>query len=66
LYKEPAIAVREPNATGHLAPQKYQLVSERRVLGYKSALRLEWQGQDGQDETEQGAHCPLTLGDFFG
>src|SRR5450759_1681550 len=38
-------------------------MSERRVLGFKPALRPEWRGQDGQDETEQGAHNPLTLGD---
>lgn len=66
LDKEPAVAVREPNATVHLAPQNDQLMSERRVLGLKPALRLEWRCQDGQDETEQGAHCPLTLGDSFG
>ena len=29
-----------------------QLMAERRVLGFKSALRLEWRGQDGQDEAE--------------
>jgi len=50
----------------HLAPQNYQLMSERRVLGFKPALRLERQGQDGQDEMEQGAHYLLTLGDSFG
>jgi hypothetical protein len=50
----------------HLAPQNYQLMSERRVLSFKPALRLEWRGQDGQDETEQGAHYRLTLGDSFG
>jgi len=26
-------------------------MSERRVLGFKPALRLEWRGQDGQYET---------------
>ena len=50
----------------HLAPQNHQMVSERCVLGFKPTLRLEWQGQDGQDETEQGAHYRLTLGDSFG
>ena len=64
--KEPAVAVREPNATVHLAPQNDQLMSERRILGLKPALRLEWRCQDGQDETEQGAHYRLTLGDSFG
>src|ERR1700674_4206555 len=38
-------------------------MAERRVLCFKSALRLEWQGQDGQDEAEQRDHCALTLGD---
>jgi hypothetical protein len=41
-------------------------MSERRVLGFKPALRLEWRGQDGQDEAEQSEHSPLTLGDSFG
>jgi len=29
----------------------------------KPDLRLEWRGQDGQDETVQRKHCALTLGD---
>jgi hypothetical protein len=33
--------------------QNDQLMSERRVLGFKPALRLEWRGQDGQEEAEQ-------------
>jgi len=49
-----------------LAPQIDQLMSERRILGLKPALRLEWCGQDGQDETEQPDHGALTLGDSFG
>jgi hypothetical protein len=49
-----------------LAPQNDQLMSERRILGLKPALRLEWCGQDGQDETEQPDHGALTLGDSFG
>jgi hypothetical protein len=40
-------------------------MSERRVLGFKPALRLEWRGQDGQDEAEQCNHYALTLGDSF-
>jgi hypothetical protein len=32
-------------------PQNDQLMSERRVLGFKPALRLEWRDQDGQYET---------------
>jgi len=34
-----------------LPPQDDQLMSERRVLGFKPALRLERLGQDGQYET---------------
>jgi hypothetical protein len=33
-----------------------QLTSERYVLCLKSALRLEWQDQQGQDEAEQCDH----------
>jgi hypothetical protein len=31
-------------------------MSERRVLRFKSASRLEWRSQDGEDEPEQSAH----------
>ena len=30
-----------------------------------ACLRLEWRGQDGQDEAEQCKHGALTLGDSF-
>jgi hypothetical protein len=40
-------------------------MSERRVLGFKPALRFEWREQDGQYETQQRDHGPLTLGDSF-
>ena len=66
LDKEPAIVVREPDPALHLPPQNDQLMSERRILCFKPALRLEWRGQDGQDETEQRNHGALTLGDSFG
>jgi hypothetical protein len=36
---------------------------ERCVLGFKSALRLEWRGQDSQHEVQQRDHCALTVGD---
>jgi hypothetical protein len=49
-----------------LAPQNYQLMSERRILGLKPALRLEWRRQNGQDKTHQRDHNALTLGDSFG
>jgi hypothetical protein len=35
-----------------LLPQHDQLISERRVLSFKSALRLEWRGQDGKEKTD--------------
>jgi hypothetical protein len=54
--------VRQPDATMHPAPQDNQLMSKHRVLGFKPQLRLEWRGQDGQDETEQPDHS-ASLGD---
>jgi len=39
---EQAIAVREVDATAHLALQHDQLMSERGILCFKPALRLEW------------------------
>jgi hypothetical protein len=51
LDKESAIVVCQLDAAVHLKPQNDQLMSERRVLGFKPALRLEWRGQDGQYET---------------
>jgi hypothetical protein len=35
---------------------------KHRVLSLKPQLRLEWQGQDGQNETEQPDHS-ASLGD---
>jgi hypothetical protein len=35
LDKEPAIMVREPNATSRLATQDNQLMSKHHVLGFK-------------------------------
>jgi len=65
LDQEPAIVVRKPGPAAHLTPQNDQLMSECRILRLKPALRLEWRGQDGQDEAEQCKHCALTLGDSF-
>jgi hypothetical protein len=65
LDEEPTVAVREPHAAMQLAPQYDQLISERRVLGFKSALRLERRGQDGQDEAKQRDHYALKLGNSF-
>jgi hypothetical protein len=63
LDQEPTVAVRQPDPAMYLAPQNDQLMSEHRILCLKPTLRLEWRGQDGQDEAEQCEHCPLTLGD---
>jgi hypothetical protein len=60
--KKPSIMVRQPDATVHPTPQDNQLMSKHRVLGFKPQLRLEWRGQDGQDETEQPDHS-ASLGD---
>src|SRR5215467_9293782 len=62
LDKEPAIKVREPNATTRPAPQDNQLMSQRRILGFKPQLRPEWQGQDAQSKAEQPNH-PASLRD---
>ena len=65
LDKEPAIVVRKPGPAAQLTPQNDQLMSECHVLCFKPALRLEWRGQEGQDEAEQWKHYALTLGDSF-
>src|SRR5450631_4605389 len=62
LDKEPAIMVREPDATRQPTPHDIQLMSKHRVLSFKPQLRLEWRGQDGQNETEQTDHS-ASLGD---
>src|SRR5450759_1522286 len=56
LEEEPAIAVCELDPATQLAPQHNQLMSKHRVLSFKPQLRLEWRGQDGQNETEQPDH----------
>src|SRR6266481_5070082 len=48
--------VREPDPTMQPAPQDIQLLSKHRVLSFKPQLRLEWRGQDSQNETEQPDH----------
>ena len=50
LDQEQAIAVRELDATAHPPPQHDHLMSERRVLCLKSALRLERRGEQGKEE----------------
>src|SRR4051794_13447451 len=54
--------VGEPDATRQPTPQDNQLMSKHRVLSLKPQLRLEWRGQDGQNETEQPDHS-TSLGD---
>jgi hypothetical protein len=65
LDKEPAVVVRKSNVALHLMPQYGQLMSENRIFCLKSGLRLEWCGQDSQDEAEQGEHGPQMLRDSF-
>src|SRR5205807_4450801 len=60
--KEPAIIVREPDATMQPTLQDNQLLSKHRVLSFKPQLRLERRGQDGQNKTEQPDHS-ASLGD---
>jgi hypothetical protein len=56
LDQEPAIIVREPDATRQPTPHDIQLMSKHRVPSLKPQLRLERRGQDGQNETEQPDH----------
>jgi hypothetical protein len=46
----------KPDTTMQPTPQDDQLMSKHRVLSFKLRLRLEWRGQDGQNETEQPDH----------
>src|SRR5260221_11911884 len=62
LDEEPAVAICEPSPACQLTPQDDQLMPENRILRLKPALRLEWRGQDGQNETEQPDHS-ASLGD---
>ncbi len=55
LRKEQAIAVREGDANAHLALQQDQLMSERGILCFKPALRLEERGNHVQQEGYQRA-----------
>jgi hypothetical protein len=54
--------VGKPDATMEPAPHDNQLMSKHRVLSLKPQLRLEWQGQHGQNETKQPDHS-ASLGD---
>ena len=50
LDQEQSIVVPELNTTSHLPSQHGQLMSERRVLCFKSTLRLERRGEQRQEE----------------
>jgi len=43
----------EPDADHAAYASRHSLMSKHRILSFKAALRLEWRGQDGQNETEQ-------------
>jgi hypothetical protein len=51
---------------GTLRRRTIKLMWERRILGFKPALRIEWRSQGGHYETKQRDHGALTLGDSFG
>jgi hypothetical protein len=55
--------VREPDATMQPTLQDNQLMSKQRVLSLKPQLRLEWRGQDGQNETKQPDLIKRSRGD---
>jgi hypothetical protein len=57
LDEEQAIAVRELDATAHIALQYNQLLSQRGILCLKSALGLEGRGNQVQEEEYQRDHC---------
>jgi hypothetical protein len=44
--EEPAIAIRQPDLTTHVASQYDQLVAEHHILCFKPAPRLKWRGQE--------------------
>src|SRR5438552_10310308 len=54
--QEQAIPICELDATPQPALQHNQLMTERRVLCLKSALRLERRGEQRQEEAEQRDH----------
>jgi hypothetical protein len=54
--QEQAISICELDATPHPALQHNQLMTERSVLGLKSALRLERRDGQGQEEEEERDH----------
>src|SRR5437762_7004128 len=61
--QEQAIPICELDATAHPALPHNQLMTERRVLGLKSALRLERRDGQGSGRGRRVRSSPLTLGD---
>jgi hypothetical protein len=57
LYEEQAIAVRELDATAHLTLQHEELLPQRGILCFKSALGLEQRANQIQVEQYQRGHC---------
>ena len=57
LDEEQATAVRELDATAHLALQYNQLLPQRGILCFKSALGLEDRGAQIQEEEYHRDHC---------
>jgi len=55
--EEPAIIVRKVGSASHLPLQNDQLMSKYGILNLKPAVRLEWRGQNGQNEADQRYHC---------
>jgi hypothetical protein len=56
LDEEQAIAIRELDATAHLARQDDQLMPEHGIFCFKPALRLEERGNQVQQERYQRDH----------
>ncbi len=56
MDEEPPLAVRNLGPPLQPASQDDQLMSERRILRLKPALRLEWRGQYGQNEADKRYH----------
>ena len=54
--KEQAIAVRELDPTAYLTLQHNQLLPQRNILCFKSALGLEERGTQAQEQEYQRAH----------
>lgn len=56
LNEEAAIIVRKVGSASHLPLQNDQLMSKYGILNLQPAVRLEWRGQNGQNEADQRDH----------